>query len=159
MKILYVSILLFTFTGLSSAQELFVFPSQGQSQEQTNRDKLECQSWATQQTGFDPMRTPTATSPPPTQGAKQGGVVRGGARGAIIGTTAGAISGNTGRGAAIGASTGALMGGFRASDQRRQEQHAQDQWAQQQAAQHAQERDRFNRAYVTCLQGKGYTVN
>ena len=159
MKIIYASILLFTFAAFSSAQDFFVFPSEGQSQEQTNRDKADCQVWATQQTGFDPLRTPTATTPPPARGAQQGGVIRGGARGAIIGTTAGAISGNTGRGAAIGASTGALMGGFRASDQRRQEQHAQEQWAQQQAAQHAQERDRFNRAYIACLQGKGYTVN
>lgn len=159
MKLGYIPIFFIAISSLSFAQDLFVFPSQGQSQEQMNRDKADCQVWATQQTGFDPMRTPTATTPPPTRGAQQGGILRGGARGALVGTAAGAIAGNTGRGAAIGASSGALMGGFRASDQRRQERHAQEQWAQQQAAQHAQERDRFNRAYIACLQGKGYTVN
>ena len=159
MKAIYCLSFILAFATISYSQDFFVFPSQGQSQEQMNRDKADCQVWATQQTGFNPMQTPTATTPPPTRGAQQGGIVRGGARGALVGTAAGAIAGNTGRGAAIGASTGALMGGFRASDQRRQEQHAQDQWAQQQAAQHAQERDRFNRAYSTCLQGKGYTVN
>jgi len=159
MKLIYTSIFLLTFTSISFAQEFFVFPSQGQSQEQMDRDKVECQVWARQQTGFDPLQTPTVTTAPPTQGARQGGILRGGARGAVAGTVAGAIAGSTGRGAAIGASSGALVGGFRARDQRRNEQAAQQQWAQQQAAQHAQERDRFNRAYIACLQGKGYTVN
>ena len=159
MKLLYTSILILSFTVIAYSQEFFVFPSQGQSQAQMDRDKADCMVWARNQTGFDPMQAPTATTPPPTQGARQGGILRGGARGAIVGTTAGAIAGNTGRGAAIGASTGALMGGFRAQDQRRNEQAQQQQWAQQQATQHAQQRDRFNRAYIACLQGKGYTVN
>jgi len=159
MKLIYTSILLLTFANISFAQEFFVFPGQGQSQDQMDKDKVKCQVWARQQTGFDPLQTHTATAPPPTQGARQGGILRGGARGALIGTAAGAIAGNVGRGAAIGASTGALMGGFRAADQRRNESAAQQQWAQQQAAQIAQERDRFNRAYIACLQGKGYTVN
>jgi len=159
MRLLYSFIIILTFTSLSFAQDFFVFPSQGQSQQQMDRDKADCIVWARQQTGFDPLQTPTATTPPPTQGARQGGIIRGGARGALVGTAAGAISGNIGRGAAIGASTGALMGGFRASDQRRNQSASQQQWAQQQASIHAQERDRFNRAYIACLQGKGYTVN
>ncbi|MEX1347893.1 MAG: hypothetical protein AB1Z31_09205, partial [Desulfobacterales bacterium] len=60
--ILNISILLLvllTSTQFGRAQELFVFPSQGQSQEQMERDKVECQIWARQQTGFDPLATPT----------------------------------------------------------------------------------------------------
>ncbi len=159
MKLIYTSIFLLAFSNISFAQEFFVFPSQGQSQEQIDRDKVECQVWARQQTGFDPLQTPTAITPPATSGGRQGGILRGGARGAVLGTVTGAITGNTGRGAAIGASSGALIGGFRTADQRRNEQAAQQQLAQQQVAQHSQERGRFNRAYIACLEGKGYSVN
>ena len=125
MKLIYTSIFLLAFSNISFAQEFFVFPSQGQSQEQIDRDKVECQVWARQQTGFDPLQTPTAIAPPATSGGRQGGILRGGARGAVLGTVTGAITGNTGRGAAIGASSGALIGGFRTADQRRNEQAAQ----------------------------------
>ena len=141
------------------ALDFFVFPGQGQSEEQMQRDKVECQIWAQNQTGFNPLATPTATTPPPAREAPRGGLLRGGARGAAIGAVGGAIGGDAGRGAAIGASTGALFGGMRRSDQLRQEQQAQQQWAQQQAADHAQAREQFNRAMKACLQGKGYTVN
>lgn len=147
------------FAAVSPAQDFFVFPGQGQSQEQMERDKVECRIWARQQTGFDPIATPRATEPPPAREEVQGGVVRGGVRGAAIGAVGGVIVGDVGRGAAIGAGTGALVGGMRRSDQVRREQEADRQWAQQQAARQSQGRDRFNRAFQTCLQGKGYTVN
>jgi hypothetical protein len=155
---------IFLFVVLSSArivpaQDFFVFPSQGQSQQQMERHQAECQTWARQQTGFDPLATPRATTPPPPREAPQGGLVRGGARGAAVGAVGGAIAGNAGRGAAIGAGTGALLGGMRRSDQIMREEQAQQEWARQQAAQQAQDRDRFNRAFRTCLEGKGYTVN
>ena len=41
------------------SSELFVYPKEGQSDEQRDRDRYECYVWATQQTGFDP----TAESP------------------------------------------------------------------------------------------------
>jgi len=59
-----------------------IYPAKGQSQDQMENDKYECYSWAKQQTGFDPTRQLKATEPPPQQQAKQGVVVRGGARGA-----------------------------------------------------------------------------
>lgn len=160
--IVNIAILLFVLLAATQAvlaQDFFVFPSQGQSQQQMDRDKMECQTWARQQTGFDPMATPTATAPQPPQEAPQGGLLRGAARGAAVGVVGGAIVGEAGRGAAIGASTGALMGGMRRSDQIRRENQTQQQWAQQEAAQLSRDRDRFNRAFRTCLEGKGYTVN
>src|ERR1700760_3646080 len=33
---------------------VYVYPAQGQSSEQTDRDKYECHMWAVQQTGVDP---------------------------------------------------------------------------------------------------------
>ena len=144
--------------GPVHAQDPIVYPAKGQSQDQMERDKFECYSWAKKQTGFDPMQTPQATSPPPQQEAQQGGVLRGGARGAAVGAVGGAIAGDAGKGAAIGAASGAMIGGMRRRDQRRRQQQAQDQWAQQQAAQYTQARNTYNRAFSACLEGRGYTV-
>jgi len=138
--------------------ELIVYPNNNQSEEQMEKDKFECYTWAKKETGFDPMATPTASTPPPQQQAPQGGVVKGAARGAVVGTATGAIAGDTGKGAAIGASSGALVGGMRRRDQRKQQQHAQNQWAQQESAQYNENRNRYNRAYSACLEGKNYSV-
>jgi len=144
--------------GSATAQELIVFPAQGQSNDQMEQDKFSCYTWAKNETGFDPMAPPTATAPPPQKEAAQGGVVRGAARGALVGVAAGAIAGDAGKGAAIGAASGGLLGGMRRGDQRRREEHNQKQWEQDQARQYSQSRSAYNRAYSACLEGKGYTV-
>jgi len=144
--------------GAAVAQELIIFPSQGQSQEQLEKDKFECYTWAKGQTGFDPMEVPKATAPPPQKEAQKGGVGRGAVRGAAVGVAAGAIAGDAGKGAAIGAASGGLMGGMRRRDQARQQGQAEQQWAQDQAAQYTKRRNEYNRAYAACLEGKGYTV-
>ena len=141
------------------AQDVVIYPANGQDQEQMEKDKFECYTWAKQETGFDPMQTPQATAPPPQQGAKQGGAVRGAARGAAVGAVVGGIAGGEwGKGAAAGAAGGALLGGMRRQDQRRQQQQAQKQWEEQQVAEYNQKRNTYDRAYSACLEGKGYTV-
>ena len=55
------------------AQDLFVYPAQGQSNDQMEKDKFECYNWAKGQTGFDPMQMPTASSPPPSQDKEKRG--------------------------------------------------------------------------------------
>jgi hypothetical protein len=140
------------------AQDLFVFPSRGQSNEQMQRDRMECHTWARQQTGFDPFMA--ASGAPPPQSSPGGpGLVGGGVLGAAGGAIAGGIAGNAGRGAALGAAGGALLGGMARSSQNRSDADATRQWAQQQSAADAANRERFIRAYRTCLEGKGYTVN
>ncbi len=152
-------------TSPAWAQGLFVYPSQGQSQEQQSRDRYECHLWAVQQTGFDPTRAVPAAvpaAPPPAQEAPQGGLLRGAARGAAVGAVGGAIAGDAGKGAAFGAATGALIGGFRRRDQRRRQEQAQRNYAQAQAQQGAVpagQRGNYNRAIAACLNGRGYTVN
>ena len=37
-------------------QRLYVYPANGQTPEQTDRDRYECHVWAVQQTGVDPSR-------------------------------------------------------------------------------------------------------
>ena len=100
--LLFLSIL---FTGPILAQDPIVYPAQGQSQEQMEQDEFQCMRWARDQTGFDPMQTPTATSPPPSREAPRGGAGRGAiagaAGGAIIGGIAGGRSG-AGRGGNLG---------------------------------------------------------
>lgn len=146
------------FLGSALAQELIIYPSKGQSQEQMEQDKFSCYSWAKQQTGFDPMEMPKATEPPPEKEAKKGGVGRGAVRGGAVGLAAGAIAGDAGKGAAIGAATGGLFGGMRRRDQKKKQEQAEQQWAQEQAAQYTHKRNNYNRAYAACLEGKGYTV-
>lgn len=145
-------------TTSSIAQDFYIYPSKGQSQEQTEKDKFECYSWAKGQTNFDPMALPTATAPPPAQAPQQGGAGRGAVRGALGGLAIGAIAGDAGKGAAIGAVGGGMIGGARRSEQVRREKAQQQQWEQQQTNQYANARNAYNRAYVACLEARGYSV-
>jgi hypothetical protein len=77
----------------ASGQDLIVYPAKGQSQKQMEKDKLDCYSWAKQQSGFDPMQTPAPAPAPPPPGSAAGGVVRGGAGGAALGAAVGGIAG------------------------------------------------------------------
>jgi len=158
MKLVFLLSLFFTPVICLAQGDLIVYPNNNQTKEQMEKDKFECYTWAKNETGFDPMATPTASTPPPQQQAPKGGVVKGAARGAVVGTAAGAIAGDTGKGAAIGASSGALVGGMRRRDQRKQEQYSQDHWAQQETAKYNENRNLYNRAYSACLEGKNYSV-
>ena len=139
--------------------DMFIYPKEGQSAEQLDRDKYECYGWSKKQTGFDPMEVPTATAPPPKQERKKGGVLRGAAGGALLGAAVGEIANDdAGKGAAIGAGAGALFGGARRHKQVQQQNQAQQDWQQEQASQYSQRRSQYNRAYSACLEARGYTV-
>lgn len=129
-----------------------VYPAGGQSTQQQAQDEAQCRQWAQEQTGFNPWQTP----PPASSGSSGGGeIIQGAGRGALMGLVGGAIVGDAGTGAAVGAGLGATAGLFR----RRDNQQA-DSAAQQQAvAQYNQGLANFNRAFATCMQGRGYTVN
>jgi hypothetical protein len=133
------------------ADELMIFPNADQTPEQQEQDKYACYSWGKEQSGFDPMAPPTATEPPPEQEARKGGLLRGAARGAVIG---GVVDNEAGKGAAAGA----FIGGMRRQDQKRKEAAEREQWEQEQQRIYAAKRDRYNRAYGACLEGKDYTV-
>jgi hypothetical protein len=145
------------FAGIALAQDPIIFPAKGQSQEQLEKDKFSCYQWARNETGFDPMQTPTASTPPPQQQARKGGAVRG----AAVGAGAGALikrSGSRSKGAATGAVVGGVLGGARQSRQNRQDQQARQEWEQQQANEYAAKRNTYNRAFGACIESKGYTV-
>jgi hypothetical protein len=43
--------------GSAGAGDIYVYPRNGQSDEQTSNDRFECHKWAVSQTGFDPTRS------------------------------------------------------------------------------------------------------
>lgn len=140
------------------ALDVFAYPAEGQTQEQQDRDTFECHNWARDQSGFDPMRTPQASTPPPQEESTGPGLLGGAAIGAGAGVIGGAIAGSAGRGAAIGAATGGLLGGLRSRNQNNRNQQAQQDWERQQVAQYQQGRDDFNRAFTACMTSRGYTI-
>lgn len=168
-RITWSAVTLAALLAVPASADMFIYPAKGQSAEQQAKDKAECQAWASQQTGFDPMTPPpqpSAGEPPPSSGGAEGGVVRGAARGAAVGAVVGAIAGDAGKGAAAGAAGGGLMGGMRRRDSRREAAQQQQQWEQQQRSEYQRQLDAYNqkranfeRAMGTCLEGRGYTVS
>lgn len=171
----------------AQASSVFAYPLEGQDAEQQKRDRFECHTWAVQQTGFDPTTAPPITVSSRSDVARsgssestgflgiggdrnlvggQGSILSDAGTGAAFGAIGGAIAGSPGTGAAIGAGVSALFGGISRSSRSSQEQ----QYRQQQEAQmyeqerQAQQRRQqqvgdFNRAFATCMSGRGYRVS
>ena len=153
--------ILILLAGPLFAQDPIIYPAEGQSRDQQERDEFECFRWARDQTGFDPMATPTATSPPPSQEATRGGAGRGAIAGAATGAIVGGITGGrsgAGRGAVIGGGGGALFGGMRRESQRNQQAQERNQWEREQVANYSRARNEYNRAFAACMSGRGYIV-
>jgi hypothetical protein len=141
-------------------QKVFVYPSNGQSAEQTDRDRYECHVWAVQQTGVDPSRADAnpyervvvqPANPPGS--ATAAGAIGGAILGALI-----AGPRDAGAGLVLGGVTGAVVGS--AVDANAQEQaHMTQQQINQRAAAGRARADSYRRALGVCLQGRGYTVS
>ncbi len=110
-------------------QRVFVYPANGQSAEQTDRDRYECHMWAVQQTGVDPSRADASAyervvvqpANPPGSGTAAGAI-----GGAILGSI---IAGprNAGAGLVIGGATGAIVGSAADANAQAQAQQTQEQ--------------------------------
>jgi len=148
------SLLTLLVAGQAMAQELFIYPANGQSTEQQDKDKFECYNWARNDTGFDPMALPTTSSAPPSGQKKSGGAVRGALGGAALGV----VLGDSGRSATRGAVAGGLIGGVRQSSKNTRTEQKRSDWEQRESANYANTRNNYNRAYSACLEGRGYTV-
>ena len=140
-------------------QRVFVYPANGQSAEQTERDRYECHVWAVQQTGVDPSRADASAyervvvqpANPPGSGTAVGLI-----GGAILGSIIGGPR-DAGAGAIIGGATGAIIGSAADANAQAQAQQTQQQFNQSAAAGRARA-DSYRRAIGACLQGRGYTV-
>jgi len=154
--------------GSPAASTVYVYSSNGQSDEQSDRDRYECHLWAVQQTGFDPSGTQLAphqrlevVAVPPSGGHAVAGAATGAVLGAVV-----AHPGNAGAGVLIGAALGGIVGG--ATDAARAQQ-AQEQAQQVRERESARDTARtarleeqstnYRRAITACLQGRGYTVS
>ena len=153
--------------SLSSALDVYVFPSTGQSAEQQSMDEAECYQWAVDASGSDPFEAQKqqAADAAQAQAAQQqasqvaqGSGARGAVRGAAGGALIGAIAGDAGKGAAIGAGVGLLAGRSRGtSAQYQAEQQAYQQG--EQAYQYSQAQiESFRKAFSACLEAKDYIV-
>src|SRR5258708_8178048 len=89
-------------SGPAGQPSAYVYTQKGQTAAKQSRDTGDCQTWAKQQTGFDPL----------TDSAKGAGVgaLVGAVGGAAAGAAIGAATGNAGTGAAIGAAAGGIRG-------------------------------------------------
>jgi hypothetical protein len=87
--VLVCGVVLFSSLPFAAAQP-YIYPNQGQSQQQEQSDKGQCYSWAVQQSGFDPANPQVAMTPSPGMQAPQGGIFRGAAGGAALGAVGGA---------------------------------------------------------------------
>lgn len=80
---------------------VYTYPAQGQGAVNVSRDRAECEAWAKQQTGYDPVKDTALAA------------ILGGLIGAGLGAAAGEIiKGEPGKGAAAGGLAGAAIGGI-----------------------------------------------
>jgi len=116
-----------------SQPSVYAYPKKGQSEAQQTKDRTECESWAKQQTGFDPTMD-TA------KGAGIGALL-GALGGAAAGAAIGAAAGSPGTGAAIGAATGGLGGAAVGG-----------------GLGYTKNKEGFEKAYAACMTAQGYEV-
>lgn len=152
------------------AQDVYVYPTTGQSDEQLAQDRYDCHSWAVGESGFDPTQfsqvEPMRTVKVPVgrntaDGATGTGTIAGLVTGGIIGSH----RGNAGEGAVIGAVLGTLAGSAVEGQGQRQAREEAEVQAQREAEQIAQNnaelalrKSNYRRALTACLEGRGYTV-
>ncbi len=55
----------------AAGAEVFVYPKQGQGQDQFQRDQFDCHNWAQGQTGVNPSQPVYAAAPAPQTGGAQ----------------------------------------------------------------------------------------
>lgn len=161
-KAIWVLLLL---AGSAIADEVYVFPADGQSAEQQEKDKFECYQWAAEQSGYDPVAdssgAPDLASADKTESSssndKTGKPALGGAaKGAVIAEVS---DGDAGKGAAAGAAMGVLKGKRQQQSKEDQEREAAAKRARLEAeAKQRELRANYARANAACLEGRGYTV-
>jgi hypothetical protein len=138
--------------------KLFVYPANGQSPEQLDRDRYECHTWAVQQTGVDPSRADARPEQRVVVAPAPGtGTVTGAVGGAILGSL---IAGPraAGFGALFGGVTGAAIGSSVDAQAQQQAQMTQQQLNQQRSADMAGAQA-YRRAISACLTARGYTIS
>lgn len=161
---------LFLVSLLAVAQDLYVYPAKGQSDEQLAKDRYECHRWAVQESGFDPSRfdevaPPRTVKVPVPKNEAEGAAAKGAIAGAVAGSIIGAHDRDAGKGAVIGALIGTITGAAieeqGQSEARRKAQVVAKRQADELSrtrAERALRRSNYRRALTACLEGRGYTA-
>ena len=138
----------------------YAYPLHGQTPEQQDRDRYECSTWATQQTGFDPSapgraaaraRAWSSRRPPPGTGTAIGAVT-----GAILGAAI-ARPWQAAPAALAGAVVGGAIGNAADAGQRAADAHRAGAGPRAMAIQQQQAAN-YRRAIGACLDARGYSV-
>ena len=145
--------------------DVYAYPQNNQTPDQQERDRYECNTWAVQQSGFDPSgpNVPphdryrmVAVGPAPGSGTAVGAIT-GGILGALI-----AGPRNAGAGLVVGAVAGGVVGTAAEQQQRAaadaQAQQINDARSAQQMAVIDAKASNYRRALGACLEGRGYSV-
>lgn len=148
----------------SASTQVFVYPAQGQSERELDRDRYECHRWSVKQSSFDPSMpglppqqrvSVVAAGPPPGASVAAGAVT-----GAVIGAAV-ANPWETGEGALLGAAAGAVIGAIAETARTTELQQREQELASYQSGQFAEQEqlaDGYRRAITACLEGRGYSV-
>jgi hypothetical protein len=140
--------------------KVYFYPSQGQSEEQQDRDRYECHSWGVREVGFDPSRHLA-------RGAERDSVIPARSAGqnigaaAAVGAVIGAIAGGRGdalEGAVVGAMAGTVLGSAAASSDAAQAQSVERAETLRANVRYNRKAAEFRRAMSACLEGRGYSV-
>ena len=153
---------------LAATMNVYVFPTNGQTEQQQSTDEASCYNWAVQNTGSDPFALQKQSQQEQQQaaqaqqqiasagqGAGAAGAVGGAAMGALIGEIA---SDDAGKGAAYGAAAGLIMGRRRARHAKAEASHEVEQQSQQAQQATAEQIENFKKAFSVCLEAKDYMV-
>jgi hypothetical protein len=144
---------------------VYAYPQQGQSPQQMDRDRYECSTWATQQTGFNPSaanvppheRVQVVTGGPPPGSGVAVGAITGGVLGAAVSRPR-----DAGAGLLLGALLGGAIGAGAEASANAQAQGAAnanaDARMQAQAAQIERKASDYRRALGACFEGRGYSI-
>lgn len=157
-------------SGHATAQDLFVYPARGQSDEQLSIDRYECHRWAAVEADFDPTEfgeqaPPRAVRVPVPENESEHATRTGAIVGAAAGAVIGAQNDEAGEGAVIGAILGTIAGSAveangerEAREQARMEAEARAADLERTRAERALRRSEYRRALTACLEGRGYSV-
>jgi hypothetical protein len=135
-----------------AAQEVSIYPADGQTLEQQEVDRIECNARAVRGTGFDPAQPPTDTLRPSLNIAQRG-MIRD-----VAPRPGRGVAGYPVFGMPVGPLPGALFGTTRGADLRRQQQVQQQVQQQHMKAAIDDQRASYNQAISSCLRVRGYDV-
>jgi hypothetical protein len=139
---------------------IIVYPAHGQTPDQLDRDRYECNTWAVKETGFDPS---TPGTPQSGRVVVQPAVAPG--SGTAVGAIAGAILGaaiagprDAGGGAIVGAIAGGAVGTASEANANAQAAYEQSRVDRQSDRAAAAGAASYRRAMGACLEARGYTT-